>query len=744
MDPCVRLALMRRLALVSLFAGLAIQCGARQGESRDAKPARVVEVPSTTDSDETKKSGSLAVAQVGHSSDVWALAWSPKGNRIATGSFDHSLRIWTDTGRMLGVLRGHREAITKLAFSPNGEVLASADRHARVRIWDLHHAGKHIELLKAGDHFAFNPDGSRLVAVGFDLMARVFDTKTGKQLRTFVFDRGRQLRTVAWSRDGQRIAACSLDGPLPIWDANGEMGSPVEVSTCSAGALQELSYSPEGRLVSAGQRFVVIEPDGKTQRTLDRKGVHPYQLVLGADGKKIFTNGSFGQAHVWDIASGRYERALAHPGYLNALAVSPNGDRIALGGKVPVKSADGGNVEIPVARIYDVKTGKMLGHLEGAARPVECASWNPSGDTLLTCSPELVTWDARTGKRKLVLYPPGAFGSEWNPKLPMIAIVGRRSVRVLDTTNGKELAKLTGDEPSMTWSPNGATLAVRSAESVTLWNAATKKTTQIRIQSPRPYVRDVAFSADSKDVILALGDGLEGYSVTNGQRVTTFPLKGRVPSWRGPESLSVGPQGTVAVTLNGPGAAVFDADGHFLQLLEDRAWFALPSFAPDGTRMAYGTKEGIRIWGSRDNLRYAGHDDVLRTIAWSTKGDRFATSSDDGSVRLWKPGRAEAVHVFSGYEGRVWSVAWHPSDKALVGRGNEAMIHRLADAQTLHMLVVPGATAAAWYTDDGSYAGDAKALEQAFLRPSDDLLAPGLSDRESSWKSRPELLSDLN
>jgi hypothetical protein len=79
----------------------------------------------------------------------------------------------------------------------------------------------------------------------------------------------------------------------------------------------------------------------------------------------------------------------------------------------------------------------------------------------------------------------------------------------------------------------------------------------------------------------------------------------------------------------------------------------------------------------------------------------------------------------------------------LLGQGNEAQIHRLSDAQTLRMLVTPGATAAAWYTDAGEYAGDEAALALAFLRPSDDLLAPTLSTQASSWKARPELLSDL-
>ncbi|MBL8877823.1 MAG: protein kinase [Phycisphaerales bacterium] len=73
----------------------------------------------------------------GHSADVFAVAWSPDGKRLATAGRDQGIRIWdTQTWQEVAILRGHSSYVWSLAFSPDGTQLASGSGDYTVRLWD--------------------------------------------------------------------------------------------------------------------------------------------------------------------------------------------------------------------------------------------------------------------------------------------------------------------------------------------------------------------------------------------------------------------------------------------------------------------------------------------------------------------------------------------------------------------------------------------------------------------------------
>ena len=68
----------------------------------------------------------------GHTRDIFAVAFSPDGLRIASGSTDKTVRLSeTETGKNLRVFQGHTDLITSVAFSPDGGVVASASPDRR-------------------------------------------------------------------------------------------------------------------------------------------------------------------------------------------------------------------------------------------------------------------------------------------------------------------------------------------------------------------------------------------------------------------------------------------------------------------------------------------------------------------------------------------------------------------------------------------------------------------------------------
>jgi WD40 repeat protein len=83
----------------------------------------------------------LASGQVtellGHTLLVNDIAFSPDGQRVATGSSDRTVRIWdAGTGMEILTLHGHTQAIQSVRFLSNGHRLISGSSDGTVRVWD--------------------------------------------------------------------------------------------------------------------------------------------------------------------------------------------------------------------------------------------------------------------------------------------------------------------------------------------------------------------------------------------------------------------------------------------------------------------------------------------------------------------------------------------------------------------------------------------------------------------------------
>ena len=73
----------------------------------------------------------------GHTSNVTSVAFSPDGRRIATSSFDRTIKLWeTETGQEVFTLRGHTSGVLSVAFSPDGRQLASGSIDSTAKVWD--------------------------------------------------------------------------------------------------------------------------------------------------------------------------------------------------------------------------------------------------------------------------------------------------------------------------------------------------------------------------------------------------------------------------------------------------------------------------------------------------------------------------------------------------------------------------------------------------------------------------------
>src|SRR5262249_20189788 len=73
----------------------------------------------------------------GHRARVGALAFTPDGPRLRTGSTDRTARLWdVETGACLGDPLAHQGAVWTVGFSPDGAILVTGGQEGKARLWD--------------------------------------------------------------------------------------------------------------------------------------------------------------------------------------------------------------------------------------------------------------------------------------------------------------------------------------------------------------------------------------------------------------------------------------------------------------------------------------------------------------------------------------------------------------------------------------------------------------------------------
>lgn len=127
----------------------------------------------------------LGDSRLKHWDTVHSVAFSPDGKVLASGGFDHVVKLWDpDTGKELRTLVGHPTEVQCVAFDASGELLASVSRDGTVRLWESA-TGKDRGTIRTGhtkhvNRLALSRDGTALVTVGWDGLVKCREAGTGK------------------------------------------------------------------------------------------------------------------------------------------------------------------------------------------------------------------------------------------------------------------------------------------------------------------------------------------------------------------------------------------------------------------------------------------------------------------------------------------------------------------------------------------------------------------------------------
>jgi WD40 repeat protein len=346
----------------------------------------------------------------GHENGVRSVSFSPDGSRLASGSCDHTARIWdVPSGMLLHVLRGHTGDVNSVAFSPDGAQVATGSWDRTVRLWDVN-GGDQIVVLGGYQSFVdsvlYSADGQWIASTGDTNAVRLWNSQHWDNSRVLPPGRG-ILNCIAFSPDSRRLAGGFGDcgtGEVRLWDV--QTGQELSVMPVPDGEIVSIAFSLDGSQIACGV-FTLYEPsrDG-TLRLLDARDGHTLRVVscqgvpmaFSPDGTRVVIRCSGGMVRLVNSHSGdELARLFCGHRTLGTAAVSPDGLYLASGcGRF---ERDG------TVRLLDLQCQRMVTPvLKGHESDVYCIAMSPDGRRIASGSADgkVRTWSAESGLELMV------------------------------------------------------------------------------------------------------------------------------------------------------------------------------------------------------------------------------------------------------------------------------------------------------------------------------------------------------
>ncbi|MEM7248423.1 MAG: protein kinase [Acidobacteriota bacterium] len=462
------------------------------------------------------------------------------------------------------------------------------------------------------------------------------------------------LRMGAWHPDGDRIVTVSRDGTAIVWSRDGRR---LTTLAGGGGEVYFATWNPSGtQLVttSADGKARAWDDDGRLLATLD--GRHADRLHHGAfspDGSRLVTVAYDGGSNLWDAERHVLVRSLERrPGRIFRIEWSPDGTRF-------VTAGDDG------AWTWS-RDGLPLLHLDDHERAVLLASWDPRGELLVTTSEDgsARLWD-NEGRLLRVMddHDGKVTWADWSPDGERIATSSSDHSARTWRRDGSAEHHLVGHEDELwhlSWSPDGSRLATFSNDGTArTWDRHGSGLTVLR--GHRDAVHGSDWSPDGRSLLTVSADGTAlAWSPALGEStiLTSSSSLIHVGEWMA--------DGTGILTWSRNGRVrLHDVEGRE-RLVLDHVGLRACALHPAGDRIATSSSDGsTRIWGPTGRLLHElTTTDPISALSWSPVGDLLLTRSANEVATWTATGRRR--HGFPGHQARLGGVLWSPDGRRVL------------------------------------------------------------------------------
>ncbi|EJD05297.1 WD40 repeat-like protein [Fomitiporia mediterranea MF3/22] len=586
-----------------------------------------------------KQRSPLLKKLAGHRGYVYSVAFSPDSTRVASGSYDRTIRIWdAEIGRAIfGPFKGHKGYIQSVAFSPDGARVVSGSNDKSIRILDVEngqmisgpmegHTG-HVYLVA---FLLDNPLVPQRPARGFGARALV---ESRQAVKHFKGHKGAVL-SIVLSPNGKHIVSSSADKTIQIWEIEiAFSGDSTRVASGSADRTIRIWDAQSGECIS--ESF-----EGHTEPVTS--------VAFSPDGKSIASGSHDKTVRIWDIesrqvVSGPFE---GHTNWVRSVAFSPNRSRVVSGSN---------NNTI---RIWDAESVQAVsGDFEGRTAEV----------TSVAISPDYIsTFNVPHTDRSI----PGA-----RRDMPSIRRAGNRGdpIRTVlsrnpDTTRLPFLVLSKGTKAGCRfWSVDGTRVASGSSDkTLRIWDIATRQTISGPFKGHEDWVYSVAFSPDGRHVVSGSDDTtIIVWDVKSGEIISRLLIghKDQVCS--------------VAFSSDGTRIVSGSADQNiFIWNVESGQVVAGPFNGHTGRVSSVAFRDlnrtvqyGYDPFRSRpvQSTVVPVYSTLGSLVAFSCDGTHIISGSDDRTICVWGAHSGQAIFVpFEGHTAGVCSVAFSSDGRGVI------------------------------------------------------------------------------